>query len=393
MQYKIPACNIETLKEKLAKIERKCKKYNCEFSFDILSETFENIGTDKNPVWYKFFNINVSGTAKYGNYEFIAEIEHTEKGNIVKGFSEYTIPERFFKTDCYCEHCKTKRFRRNTYLVRNLETNEFKQVGKACLKDYTNGLSSESVSHYESFFHEIDESTRFPENFSGFGDYLKKEDILPYVIETINKFGFQKSDTFYPTKSRVRDYYNVEHGFYRAFPKRERELKNEMESVNFKLDRPENKLEIENALQWIYQIEDSNNQYLHNLKTVCILDYFDFSHLGILCSLFTAYRKAMQTLENKRKETEKTQNSNYIGKIGDKVKANIIDCKCVYSIDTEYGYLFIYRMIDDCGNVIVWKTSKCFDEKAFTISGTVKKCEEFRNIKQTELTRCKISNI
>ena len=34
----------------------------------------------------------------------------------------------------------------------NEKTKEFKQVGKSCLKDFTRGLSAESIAYYYSFF-------------------------------------------------------------------------------------------------------------------------------------------------------------------------------------------------------------------------------------------------
>ena len=37
MLFDIPECNFNTLQEKLAKIERKAKKYNCEFSFNVVN--------------------------------------------------------------------------------------------------------------------------------------------------------------------------------------------------------------------------------------------------------------------------------------------------------------------------------------------------------------------
>lgn len=40
----------------------------------------------------------------------------------------------------------------------------------------------------------------------------------------------------------------------------------------------------------------------------------------------------------------------------------------------------------------IWKTSKCFDEESVkTIVGTVKEHSEFRDVKQTVLTRCKVA--
>ena len=113
MEYKIPACNMESLREKLSKIERKCKKYGCEFSFVEKETIFEEDERQKG-TFNKFIIVDVSGTAIINDWQFIAEIEHHETGNIIFGTGE-AFPERFRKTACTCEHCNTNRYRKNTY--------------------------------------------------------------------------------------------------------------------------------------------------------------------------------------------------------------------------------------------------------------------------------------
>ena len=51
-------------------------------------------------------------------------------------------------------------------------------------------------------------------------------------------------------------------------------------------------------------------------------------------------------------------------------------------------------MKNEQGNVLVWKTSKSLninEEEKFIITGTVKEFNAYDGIKQTILTRCKIS--
>jgi len=53
----------------------------------------------------------------------------------------------------------------------------------------------------------------------------------------------------------------------------------------------------------------------------------------------------------------------------------------------------IYKIIGEDGNVYTWKTGKFIDEEVsdMLITGTVKAHTEFRGIKQTELTRCRVA--
>ena len=91
-----------------------------------------------------------------------------------------------------------------------------------------------------------------------------------------------------------------------------------------------------------------------------------------------------------------TENSSYMGAVGEKIKQEVVLTKRLY-FRSNYGYntrTYIYIMKHEQGNVLVWKTSKSLnidEEEKFTIIGTVKEYNTYDGIKQTILTRCKIS--
>jgi len=92
----------------------------------------------------------------------------------------------------------------------------------------------------------------------------------------------------------------------------------------------------------------------------------------------------------KRREWKtKAASSGFVGTVGEKIIATLT-CEAVFDVDTNYGTLHINKFRDEGGNSVVWKTSsKRFDVGlAVTLKGAVKKHEEFRGEKQTELTRC-----
>ena len=81
-----------------------------------------------------------------------------------------------------------------------------------------------------------------------------------------------------------------------------------------------------------------------------------------------------------------------LNRIANKCKA--YDCDFHYEQvgETEFGYTYIYKMIGEDGNVYTWKTSKVIDEdEEVLIIGTIKNHNEYRGIKQTELTRCRVA--
>jgi len=101
--------------------------------------------------------------------------------------------------------------------------------------------------------------------------------------------------------------------------------------------------------------------------------------------------------------------SGYVGIVGDGIVTEVT-LKRTTSWESSFGYrtktMYMHIMEDSNGNVIVWKTDngsllfmpkgeenyKCVDtDHPFTIMGTIKEHTEYNGIKQTVLTRCKVS--
>lgn len=112
MVYEIFEGNFERLEKKLNRIGNKCKKYGCDFCFSVIGETFREVidESTKEKHIARFITVEVSGTAKVNDWEFVAELEHTENGNIIRGTGIYEIPERYYTGKPVCEHCKSNRF-------------------------------------------------------------------------------------------------------------------------------------------------------------------------------------------------------------------------------------------------------------------------------------------
>lgn len=416
-RYTVWEGHMDALKKKIQRIEKKCEKYGCDFHFDEVGEEFrevvisEHYNVDTMQMEYetvtcRFVIVEVEGVAIINDWELIAYTEHTEKGNIFsKVNTEVEIPSRYRASDCICEHCKTRRARKNTCIIRNIKTDEFKQVGNTCLKEFTNGMDASIVTMYASFKEAFEEAEEAPLGGCGWNDrYLDKEEMLRYTAETIRHFGYAKSDSRRSTRERVVDYNDVDHhrfGF--MLKEHEKALKKEMEEVGFNANSDEAKQMTKDALAWIAEQEESND-YMHNLKTVCSLEYVGYKHLGVLCSLFPTYDREIQREaerkareEQRAKEAELGKLSEYDGEVGQRITRNVASCKVVTSWTNCYdGYYptttYMYKFVTEDGNILIWKTSKCFDEESVkSISGTVKEHNEFRDVKQTVLTRCKVA--
>lgn len=399
MEYAILEDNLSRLEAKLTRISNKCKKYGCSFIYEKLGEQYKTL-TNEHGFEYqaKFIIVRVEGTAVVNNWEFVASLEHTEKGNIINRISNIEVPERFYTSSPVCEHCKSNRFRKNTFIVHNTETGEFKQVGKSCLLDFTNGLSAEMAATYVSLFDTVI-AGEAPVEGSSYQYYLNTVEYLQFVAETISKFGYvRRNDHGTFTADRAFEYYVVAHGGYTSpnYIEYRNRLISEMEKVKFNPERPEIILLVKSAMNWILGQDESNN-YIHNLKTACSLEYITSKNFGVLASLFPTYNRELEYQaekaaeeERRRKEIERNANSIFVGSIKERITVQVESIKCVTSFETEYGFMRIYKIVDISGNVFVWKTGNLLDENSKEIVGTVKAHNEFRGIKQTELTRCRV---
>lgn len=387
--------NMERLEKKIKSIRNKCNKYGCDFHYAEVGEEFRTVkNEDGQEYTARFVLVEAEGVAVVNGWKFIASVEHTEKGNIINKACDIEVPERYYTSDPICEHCNSKRYRRDTFIVMNEETGEFKQVGKSCLKDFTRGMSAEGVAQYTALFEELIEGEA--PCGGGFERYYPVKEFLMYVAETIKHFGYVRTqDSGRSTRDRAFDYYMMEHNG-RFLKDEERRLREEMQSVSF--DANGNTEFAENALAWLNTQEEDNN-YMHNLKTACSLEYTSYRNLGILTSLYPTYNRELEYQAEKAEQERQRalqqaseQNSTYIGNVGDRIEIDVHSFECVTSWETMYGVTRVYKIVDTNGNVYTWKTSNYISEDVIAkVKGTVKSHNEYRGIKQTEITRCKVA--
>lgn len=85
--------------------------------------------------------------------------------------------------------------------------------------------------------------------------------------------------------------------------------------------------------------------------------------------------------------------SAFVGAEGEKVAASARLLK-VGGFESQFGRTNVYTFEDGDHNLLVWKTGTCLSIEVgayVTLTGTVKEHSEYRNAKQTVLTRCKVA--
>lgn len=105
--------------------------------------------------------------------------------------------------------------------------------------------------------------------------------------------------------------------------------------------------------------------------------------------------KAKEIIERRFAEAAGPSLSEYIGEIGERLRNLTVVYHSTRGFNGNYGYTYIHTFYhgEDC---LVWFTQKeLFLDKGSVVdlTGTVKKFEEFRGVKTTQLSRCIIKEI
>ncbi len=116
--------------------------------------------------YYRFQNVTIAGpNPVLAGWEFVATLQHLRDEETGKAINllrsrpsfEGKIPDSFKTAESTnCDHCGQRRFRNDTYLVRNVTTGAWKQIGSTCIKDFLGGIDPRVVASILEWFLETE---------------------------------------------------------------------------------------------------------------------------------------------------------------------------------------------------------------------------------------------
>ena len=402
MQYKIYEGNLERLEQKLKRVENKCKKYDASFKYAVIGEEFNDVefsdgegGTQTRTLRYVI--IDVEGFAKVNGWEFVATIDHRGERNVIRQIVDCEIPERYWTSEPYCEHCKTLRRRNDTFLVHNVETGEFQQVGRSCVRDFTGGYDAELAASYIAMHEYLIQGEEASESSPFFGgSFIHYHDLRQVMIMSkavISKLGFvsSSSEEAPPSKQVM---FELEDILNHGVTKSTQWLVDAGVTLAYETFNDDKYLE---AVKKYYLDSEDTSSFMQNMKTIFSSDYCKYKDWGyIVAAIFTYDReqeKARRAEEARQKMVTESEVSQYVGEPKQRITFKVKECKCVSCYDNGYyGLSYLYKFIDADGNVFMWSTSNGLEEdKVDTVTGTVKEHKEYKGRKQTWVTRCKVT--
>ena len=415
--FRIHESNLERLQKKMTRISNKCAKYGCGFRYEEIGEEFREIeDNDGNTIVQKWILVDAEGTAVVNGWQFAATIDHTENGNIVrKMLDTVEIPERYYYCEPTCEHCKSKRHRKDTYIVYNEETKEFKQVGSSCLCDFTGGYSAELAASYIAMFDELIQGEA-PGAGCNFEFYYNLEELLRYAYYSVKYLGYVSTSAYETSYGSVRTTREDACCAYLYDNSPSRLWKRAREIVEGFRDKYHPNYTSEEATAYVaealeyFRTNSESSDYMHNLKVLANTQYIKSKEAGYAVSMVATYNKHIGRIAEKKIRDEQNQkeaaSSGFVGEVGKRIIiSNIETIQAITSWGVSYGYnqyseTIRYKITDKLGNVYMWDSSTGIHldaqldgtyREVVSITGTIKKHDEFRGVKQTWLTRCKVA--
>jgi len=383
----------EWLIEKIEKINKKAKKLG--FTPFVLTFANERLVEIKNEVTgkvqksYIVIDATIEGeTPKIEGWELISIFESINAVVFTR-----TVPGKeltYNPTKITCEHCNINRPRKKSYYLQNVDTKEFKEVGSTCLKDFIGhdpkAFMTMAEFNFETILNEANNGSR--EGYNGYN----LEEFLAMTKAIINKYGWTSAASITKMQENGKDTYGIRptsDDVANQFHAR----RNPQYFPNFEyIDATDEDFEFgKKAIEYFKNITEQND-YINNIKKIFEIGFVPNRKEGLAASIVGSYYVHLQ----KQIQKENTKPSEYVGTVGIRNKGMELTYTGRYGYESDFGYINIHLFKDFDGNVYKWNSGNKIDAEfgdTIILDGTIKKHEEYKNIKQTILTRCTIKKI
>lgn len=288
---------------------------------------------------------------KLGGWSFAGVIAHTTDGNIVRPLPGVTLDSKYTTIAPFCFHCQKVRKRNESYIVRNDE-GEDRQVGSSCLADFIGhanphvlakasellAIAVEACEAAKAKSHgKLDATPNGPPD-PKLVPYLDLKTFLAVVSLTIRENGWVSKKTAWQTRlGKSAQRATADTAFDALFDRGGVHPTTEDADL------------AEKTIAWAENLEDVDDEYLHNLKLVVGAGSgaFQTKQIGIVASAISAYQRAFKTAVGRFQRKDKNQ---WIGKVGDKVQLSItLTAKTPFQ---KYGGGLVLTFLDRAGNTI-----------------------------------------
>jgi len=421
MMYSIPVSKIS----KLEKIFNRYIKKGANLTLNIGDEVIEDgtlyVDDPENHTMHSVSikitckQVYVDGTYIINGWQFVGTIEFTDNGNIIRladSSFEGKIPLKYLHTPKICEHCGKIRNRKDTYLIYNIDSGEFKQVGSTCLLEYTQGLDADKCADIMSCltkFASLADKDVFEDEFLGNGYDatwcgMNREYALSFIISYVRRYGYTR---MFEGQGTAHDVWVCINGGLH-----DEEMTRRYESI-----KPASDEELKAIDDYAREHLNDDFGYMRNASLSWLKSGIEYRDFGLVSSFVVTYDKAMQKEELKKSKLV-DKNNEWVGNVGDRITVAIKSFRLLYSSSYEvawhtYANSYTYEIIDNEGHTFILKSSKQLDMEYVEVSyeeqlegkqegwkelgkpveliATIKEHSTYNYVKQTVLTRAKVT--
>ena len=373
----------EATREKLDKINARAEKRGFTGRFDLAAEYVEKtrtnaVGLEVTEVYY---DVEITGEPpSYGGWRLLAALDFEESGVIVRTAPGVDKVNRDRLEEGKCDHCRVNRPRRKSFVVGNDEGDEL-QVGSTCLKDFL-GWDGHAV------FVSTDDVQSDLEDHLGsiaWPDLHDPLTVLSAAWAAIKVDGFVSRSAAHFGQRATADTVNSI-----LYPPKDGKQRQEITDTYGALfaESHDNAVKVRDFV--LSDEFSGDSEYVQNLKVLAAGEYVSPRHIGLLASAPQAMARHEERTLAKQKDQLRQE---FYGTVGDKIETDV-KIKAVRWRETPYGSQTVYTMVNREGYVFKWYASRdalgdSATEEFFKIKGTVKKHDEWKDMKSTVLTRCK----
>ena len=330
---------------------------------------------------------------KMAGYSFVGTLDHnTLPGKvIVKTVPGHSVPKEFYNSDPICEQCNKIRRRNDTFILRN-EDGKHVQIGRNCLRDFF-GHDPNQIANFLSALWRLVDSFEDEDNWYGGGSgiqdyYYPHQKVLVTTAAVIRTFGWTPRSSACPDEGRVATADIVLRIMLPTFDKYAKEEQKNL-IRDLKWDKELDKAEGGSAVVWLSEQDTESNEYLHNLQAISEADSVPSRMFGFWCSLVAAHQRAQERLNLNRASQKLNE---WVGneKERHEFKVNVVNLRY---FPGNYGTVTLHKMLDEDGRTLTWfanTDSKMEEGNTYRIKGTVKKHDEYKDWKQTVLSRVSV---
>lgn len=425
MLYIVPTHNIGHLTEGIAKLNKRCKRMKLPLI------TIDVLGVHKVLLEYyvgeqrkfavavppnghatgavvELMEVVVQGNAPvFEGWELTGVLEpvETEDGweNMLKSVPGKCIPSQYRTFVHKCEHCNTKRRRKETFVVRHVEENRFMCVGRSCLKDFLGHTDPAQLARCAEYLLLLEEMCK---EFND-GEWEPREGFvsqqyqLSHVIDAtgfiISKHGWKsKTAAQYGGQSTASlvSWLITPQTFFGPDAGRQR-VEHENACAEFAAYREGTTTRTADAIKWARELDGTDSDYLGNLSLACRALAIQTKQFGIVCSLLPAYDRAMGVVEEKKDklQEQKDKLQEHFGEVGTKERLTLTIKKLV---DCDGFYSSVLHCMEDAeGRSFKWFRSGVNAiadvGDTITINAKIKAHENYKGVPETMLSHCRLA--